>query len=320
MSALDQAGTQPNEIASLWDLFMGVAAVAWVLVIGFLIAAAVVAQRRRAPATDAPLIENNRARARRRRRAVIAAGGLTVVALFGLLIASTGSSAALVSLEDDPDALRIEVTGHQWWWEIEYWPGDPRRVATTANELYIPVDTPIHLELASVDVIHSFWVPSLHGKKDLIPGRKNRTWLRADQPGVYRGQCGEYCGLEHAKMAISVIAVPPAEFEAWLARQRRPAPAPVTDQQRRGQQVFLGGPCALCHTISGTPAGGRLGPDLTHLSSRSTLGAGAVPNTVGHLTGWIVDPGGIKPGVRMPSTALSAEELHALVAYLEALR
>lgn len=320
MSALDPAGPQANEIASLWDLFMGVAAVVWVLVFGFLIAAAVVAQRRRARAVDDPLVEDDRARARPLICAVVAAGGLTVATLFVLPIASLDSSAAPASLEDDPDALRIEVTGHQWWWEIEYWPGDPRRVATTANELYIPVGTPIHLELASVDVIHSFWVPSLHGKKELIPGRTNRTWLRADQPGVYRGQCGDYCGLEHAKMAITVIAVPPAEFETWLARQRRSAPAPATDQQRRGQQVFLGGPCASCHTISGTSAGGRLGPDLTHLSSRSTLGAGLVPNTVGHLTAWIVDPDGIKPGVRMPSTVLSAEDLHALVAYLEALR
>lgn len=319
MSALDPAGPRADEVASLWDLFMGVASVVWVFVVGFLLAAAVVAQRRRARATEEPLTAAP-VRSRRLIRAVSAAGALTVATLLALRVGSVGWSTALASLEDHPDALRIEVTGHQWWWEIEYWPDDPRRLATTANELYIPVGTPVHLELASVDVVHSFWVPSLHDKEDVSPGRKRRTWLRADQPGVYRGQCGEYCGLEHAKMAITVIAVPPSEFEAWLARQRQPAAAPATGQQRRGQAVFLGGPCAQCHAISGTSAGGRLGPDLTHLASRSTLGAGIVPNTVRHLTGWIVAPSAIKPGVRMPSTVLAAEDLHALVAYLDALR
>jgi cytochrome c oxidase subunit 2 len=320
MSVLDPAGPQASDIASLWTVFLWVAAIVWVLVIAFMVTATLVARRQRARLGDLDPLTTDAARERRLIHGVIAAGVLTVLTLLGLLIASIVTGARLADLEDDADALHVRITGHQWWWGIDYEPDDPRATATTANELHIPVGKTVHLELVSADVIHSFWVPSLHGKKDLIPGRRNRTWLRADQPGVYRGQCAEFCGLEHAKMVITVIAEPQAEFDAWLAEQRQPARTPTTADQIRGQKVFLGGPCSMCHTVAGTPAGARLGPDLTHVASRTTLGASIVPNTTGHLTGWIIDPQAIKPGSRMPATLLPPDDLHALVAYLESLR
>jgi cytochrome c oxidase subunit II len=325
MSALEPGGPQAETIASLWDVFLWISVAVWVLVVAFLAIAA--ARARVRAGTGGPVaslaadpLGGDPARDRRLVRGVIAAGALTVAVLIGLLVASIAAGAALADLEDEPGAIHVRITGRQWWWQIDYEPEAPERTAVTANELHVPVGRPVHLELTSSDVIHSFWVPSLHGKRDLIPGRVNRTWIRADEPGTYRGQCAEFCGLEHARMALTVIAEPQADFDAWLARQREPAAEPQTDAQRRGQRVFLGAPCALCHTIAGTQAGGRLGPDLTHFAGRTTIGAGAVPSTVGHLAGWIADPQAIKPGARMPAISLPPDDLLALVAYLETLQ
>jgi cytochrome c oxidase subunit 2 len=218
------------------------------------------------------------------------------------------------------DAVNIELVGHQWWWEARYKDTDPTREFTTANELHIPVGRPVVVTLRSSDVIHSLWVPNLHGKKDLIPGRTAIMRLRADKPGTYRGQCAEFCGLEHALMVLLVSAEPPAQYEAWAAKQRQPAPPPADDQQARGLQVFLGTSCVMCHTISGTTAQGKLGPDLTHLASRQTIAAGTLPNNRGHLAGWIADPQSLKPGVNMPANALAPDDLQALLAYLESLK
>ena len=175
-------------------------------------------------------------------------------------------------------------------------------------------------DLLSTDVIHSLWIPNLQGKIDLVPGRLNELWLRADQPGVYRGQCAEYCGLQHAKMALVVVADSPDDFERWPAANRAPASPPTTPEEQRGRDIVERGPCAMCHTIAGTSAGGRSAPDLTHLASRSTIGAGTLPNTKGYLAGWIADPQHIKPGNRMPPTGLNGEELQAVLAYLETLK
>jgi cytochrome c oxidase subunit 2 len=169
-------------------------------------------------------------------------------------------------------------------------------------------------------VIHSFWVPGLQGKMDMIPGRTNVTWLQADRTGVWRGQCAEYCGLQHAKMAFLVVAERPDSFAGWLARQRDTAPTPIDELTRRGQEVFLSSSCVMCHAISGTPAGSRIGPDLTHLASRRTIAAGTLPNTRGNLAGWILDPQRIKPGTRMPPNQLDPADLQALLAYLESLK
>jgi len=191
---------------------------------------------------------------------------------------------------------------------------------TTANEIHLPVGRPVAVDLLSNDVIHSFWIPSLQGKIDLVPGRLNEVWLQADKPGVYRGQCAEYCGAEHAKMALVVVAESPDDFEHWLAANRGPAPAPKTAEEERGKEVVERGPCAMCHNITGTLAGGRTAPDLTHIATRSSLAAGVLPNTQGYLAGWIADPQHIKPGARMPATGLSDEELQAVLTYLETLK
>src|SRR5690606_27458762 len=203
-------------------------------------------------------------------------------------------------------ALAVEVLGYRWWWAVRYLSDDGQPAFETANEIRIPVGQPVRVRLVSRDVIHSFWVPRLQGKQDLIPGRVNETWIQADAPGIYRGQCAEYCGLQHAKMALLVIAQPPVEFEAWYAQQLRLAAPPADPIARRGQAVFLETGCALCHAIRGTSAGGALGPDLTHLASRRTLAAGTIPNTRGHLVGWIADPQALKPGNLMPAVPLDA--------------
>jgi cytochrome c oxidase subunit 2 len=189
----------------------------------------------------------------------------------------------------------------------------------TANEIHVPAGRPVRLRLSSADVIHSFWVPQLMPKTDLIPGQVNETWLTANRPGIYRGQCAEYCGLQHALMAFLVVADGPAAFDRWVALQRAPAAEPAGTLATRGRQVLERTSCATCHTVRGTSARGTAGPDLTHLASRQQLGAGAVPNTPGHLGGWIANSQTIKPGNLMPPQPLTSEELQALIAYLETL-
>ncbi len=216
-------------------------------------------------------------------------------------------------------ALAVEVLGYRWWWAVRYLSDDGQPAFETANEIRIPVGQPVRVRLTSADVIHSFWVPRLQGKRDMRPGRGNEPWIQADAPGVYRGQCAEYCGLQHAKMAFLVVAEPPDAFAAWYARQLQPAAEPADPLAVRGRAVFLESPCAACHTIRGTRAAGRTGPDLTHIGSRLTLAAATVPNTRGHLGGWIADPQSIKPGALMPATPLAPADLRALVHYLETL-
>jgi cytochrome c oxidase subunit 2 len=216
--------------------------------------------------------------------------------------------------------LSIQVVGHQWWWELHYPDAVPSQAITTANEIHIPVGRPVELELASRDVIHSFWAPSLHGKRDLIPGHGSRLVVQADRPGVLHGQCAEFCGLQHANMGFLVVAEPADEFEAWRAAQRRPPPAPADAVQARGPRVFLSAPCAMCHAVQGTPAGGQNGPDLSHVASRRRLAAGTVANTSESMSRWIADPHQLKPGTRMPPTALEPADLEALTAYLESLK
>ena len=175
-------------------------------------------------------------------------------------------------------------------------------------------------KVTSHDVIHSFWVPNLHGKRDLVPGYVTAIWMQADRSGIYRGQCAEFCGRQHAHMAFEIVAESEADFERWLDAQRRLAVEPQTDAEQRGREVFLARRCSTCHTIRGTGAFATVGPDLTHVASREALAAGTIPNTRGHLAGWIVNPQTIKPGTAMPSNLLPADDLHALMAYLEILR
>lgn len=220
-------------------------------------------------------------------------------------------------------AFTIKVVGHQWWWEFRYHGGDTARDFVTANEIHIPVGQPVRIELETQDVIHSFWVPALSGKMDTIPGQTNVTWIEADQPGQYRGQCTEYCGLQHAHMGLLVIADPPAQFRAWWDRQLAgptpPVEEPALQRFTQGQTVFALH-CATCHTIRGTLAQGKVGPDLSHLGLRETLAAATLPNTKGALSGWILEPQRIKPGNLMPNMQLSAADLGAVRDYLSALK
>lgn len=212
-------------------------------------------------------------------------------------------------------ALVVEIVGHQWWWEIHY----PDEGITTANDLHIPVGRPIALRLTSTDVIHSFWVPRLAGKIDLLPEGVNTLVLEADEPGEHRSECAEFCGLQHAQMGLVVVAESADRFASWVSDQQRPAAEPADAATRLGAEVVLEGDCASCHAIRGTSADGSAGPDLTHFASRPTIGAGAVPNTSHNLARWVEDPHAIKQGVKMPAPDLTNEQLDAVLAYLETL-
>jgi cytochrome c oxidase subunit 2 len=213
-------------------------------------------------------------------------------------------------------ALTVEISGHRWWWEIRYRDADtPDHVVTTANQLVIPTGVPIRIDLTSGDVIHDFWVPKLGPKMDMIPGRTNVTWLEARDAGTYRGQCAEYCGLEHARMALAVTAVSPADFARWMDQQRMP----VADGNSRGQQIFLAS-CATCHAVRGTGAAGIYGPDLTHFASRPEIAAGVLPNTDAGRDKWLSDTQTVKPGALMPQVELDDADRHAVVRYLGGLR
>ncbi len=238
---------------------------------------------------------------------------VALVALFGI------SDVYLVGQTAPPDPsttkMTIDVIGHQWWWEVRY---DNGRVRT-ANEIHIPVDTRVNVVATTADVIHSFWVPALNRKIDMIPGIENRVLLYASQPGEYRGQCSQFCGVQHAHMSLEVFAQRPSAFHAWLAGQARPGPPAGTAQAQAGERLFLNDQCASCHTIAGTAAQGLVGPDLTHLASRTTLAAAEIPNTPAQLAAWIRNPQAIKPGDRMPDLGLNPTEVAQLVAYLEEL-
>jgi cytochrome c oxidase subunit 2 len=305
-SALAPAGPQAAQIEWLWWLIFWISVAVFAVVMTFL-AGAVLRRRHSTP--------------ERSLQAVVTLGvAITAVILVIWLVASVWVSRAIASPQMS-NAVSINVTGHQWWWEVEYQDlNAPSLRFRTANEIHIPVGRPVVLNVTSRDVIHSFWVPDLQGKRDLIPGYTTSIWLQADQPGVYRGQCAEFCGYQHANMALYVTAEKDAPFKGWLAAERQPAMEPATDQERHGRDVFMKASCPACHTIRGTNAGGLVGPELTHVGSRGTLAAGTVPNTVGHLGGWVSDPQSIKPGVKMPPNKLPGDDFLALLAYLEHLK
>lgn len=311
-SVLDPLGIQASRIATLWWGLFVVSVSVFVLV---MLALAVAARRGRqngrseaAPISDASLT-----------RGVSIAVVLTIVTLFGWLVASLVTGRAISALQAE-NAVVIDLVGHQWWWEVHYQGSIPAEQVTTANELHVPVHRPVVVKVTSRDVIHSLWIPPLQGKRDLIPGREAALWMQADAPAVLRGQCAEFCGLQHAHMALTVVAESDEAFERWREGSRGPAPPPSEVETRRGLAVFMSSRCAGCHTVRGTDAAALVGPDLTHVASRSTLGAGTLPNEPGDLEQWIRNPQAFKPGTQMPSTAMSADDLRALVSYLETLR
>ena len=314
VDALDPAGPNAERISDLFWYMTITASVIYLIVVAVLLYAAL----RRRNALRGPAVE---ARMEQRAGVSVAAGlGVTVVVLLVTLIIDFGLGRANTTTEQEQQPVTIEIVGHQWWWEIHYEDSIPQRRVSTANELYLPVGERVKLTMTSNDVIHSLWIPNLAGKRDLVPGYRTETWIQADRAGVYRGQCAEFCGHQHAKMGLTVIAVPREEFNQWIAQQLQPAATPMDSLAIAGHDVFVNGSCAMCHNITGTRASGVVGPDLTHLASRRMIGAGTLLNRRGQLAGWIVDPQGIKPGVRMPSNQLDPNELRALLAYLEGLR
>jgi cytochrome c oxidase subunit 2 len=306
-SALDTAGPAAAAINLLgWIMIAG--AVAIFVLVFFLTAVAVIA-----PARARPWIGN---------RSAVVAGGIVfpIVVLSALLVYGLTLARGLNQVAPE-NALRIEMVGEQWWWRVRYRPAEGAAAVISANEIHMPVGAPVEIALTTNDVIHSFWAPSLGGKLDMIPGRENRLVLQADRPGTYRGQCAEYCGGQHALMAFVVVAHEQGEFERWLARESTTAPEPARNVLARGAEIFLNYGCGACHTIRGTETAGVIGPDLTHVGSRLTLGAGTLPNNTRNLAKWIAASQEIKPGTLMPSFAmLSADELDALAAYLESLK
>jgi cytochrome c oxidase subunit 2 len=246
--------------------------------------------------------------------------GLTACTLMLLTASSVWAGRSLASPRNPRPALKVAVVGFQWWWQFEYQDRVPANSVTVPNELHVPVGVAVELSAISRDVVHSFWAPNLYGKRDLIPGQETIFWLQADRPGVYRGQCAEFCGHQHAHMAFVVVAEPQADFDAWLARQRQPAQEPESAAAVQGQRAFMRGACASCHAVRGTLANGNIGPDLTHVGSRATVGAGTLSNTHDHLAVWLADTQTIKPGARMPSHLVAGDDREAVVAYLRSLR
>lgn len=311
-NVLDPRGPAAERIADLWWVMLWLATAVSVGVAAALLWA-VHRSRRRQEGAETREVNG---------RALVWTGGVIVpvLILIPVLVYSFRVGAQVYPrVETDADALTIEVIGHQFWWEVRY----PQHGVATANEIYIPAGERVRFQVSAPDVIHSFWVPQLQGKIDMIPGRFNTVWMQADEPGLFRGQCAEYCGMSHALMAFWVTAVPADEFAAWLEARAAAAPEPADPAVRRGREVFFAAGCTACHSTRGAPLPpglGTVGPDLTGLASRRTLAAGVLPNTREALARWITDPRAIKPGVRMPPTPLADDEMQALLTYLRSLR
>ena len=303
-STLDPVGPDAASVATLWWVMLVAASAVFVLTMTFLFMALRRATRQpltgRAPMGNAKFI-------------ALFGIALPVVVLVPLMVLNVRTGAA-VHASPDP-VTTVEVIGHQFWWEVRY----PEEGAVTANEVRVPVGRPVRLLLTSDDVIHSFWVPQVAGKMDLIPGRVNELSFQVDQPGRYLGECAEFCGIQHARMRFAVIAEPEADYDDWVTTQAEEAAEPEGEVAVAGRDVFLSSSCVQCHAIRGVDERADVGPDLTHLASRATIGAGVLENNRGNLGGWILDPQALKPGVRMPPTSLDGDELQALLAYLSTL-
>ncbi|MER8574359.1 cytochrome c oxidase subunit II [Mesorhizobium sp. M1338] len=308
-SALDPHGAPAMHVEHLIIGIIAICTVVWVLVMATLGVALL--RGRRAGADNAK-------HEARLTMTVVAAVAATVAIIAGVTIASFYTTRNIGVPESA--ALTITVRGQQWWWHVFYAGAGAAPGFQTANEIHIPIRTDVHLRLESLDVIHSFWVPSLAGKQDLVPGRSNSVLLRAEKPGVYRGQCAEFCGLQHSHMAIMVVAEAPADYDRWAASQRGDAMTPADPDAAAGRAAFLAKPCAACHTVRGTPANGTTGPDLTHIGGRRTIAAGLVETTRGSLAAWIADPQTLKPGNNMPVVPLTSAELQNISAYMESLK
>ncbi|GJG86949.1 cytochrome c oxidase subunit II [Gemmatimonadetes bacterium T265] len=285
------------------------------LVVSAVVAAIVLAAcLRRRPSDEAML------RSRGGVRWIVVGGIVVPTVILAVAFVFTLGTLAATAAPARPPAFTAAVVGHEWWWEVRYRGDSTSDTFLDADELHVPVGRPVRLELSTADVIHSFWVPQLAGKTDLIPGQRNAAWIEADTPGVYWAHCAEFCGTQHANMALRVVAHPAAEFAAWRARARGDAVAPATADATAGYNAFMGSACTLCHAIRGTPAQGRNGPDLTHVGSRLRIAGGMLANTRGNLQGWIANPQALKPGSAMPTVELSSADLQAITTYLQSLK
>jgi cytochrome c oxidase subunit 2 len=314
-SALDPHGPDAAQLANLTWVMLALGTIMWLLVIGFMFAA--LWRKQRGTSETAP---DGKAGDEGRRWPIW--GGILMPAViltivFGYNIYTLGA----IEKPHKDSTVKIEIVGRRWWWEVKY----PDQGIVTANEIHIPVGVPVDIQLQSADVIHSFWVPELHGKMDLVPTRINNITLQADQPGVYRGQCAEFCGVQHAKMGLLVIAESSDDFNKWVQNQQQPMAAPTDRAAQQGQQVFMSTGCVFCHTVRGLDdkeidrSSVDLGPDLTHIASRQTIAAASLENNPGNLSSWITNAQHFKPGSLMPNVPLSSDDLQSLLAYLQSL-
>ncbi len=303
-SPLDPKGPNSAAIATLFNTVLVIAVVVFVVVEGLIVFSAFRFRRR----------DNNEPKQIHGNTKFEIAWTLIPVLIVVTLFVLTVQTQQKLNTKSG-DAINVKVIGHQWWWEFQY----PDLGITTATDLVIPAGQVVNLDITAVDVIHSFWIPQLNGKTDAIPGRVNTSWLKADQPGTFVGQCAELCGPSHANMRLEVIAKDQADFDAWAANQTQ-NPAPATGDAAKGEQLFLGGACIGCHMINGTAANGKVGPNLTHVASRAYIAGGTLPNTAGNLKRWLANPPGIKPGSLMPNLNLSETDIDALTAYMQSLQ
>jgi cytochrome c oxidase subunit 2 len=303
-STLDPSGSEAHHLANAWWIMFALAVMVYVVVGGLIVIASLRGRRRGRAAVDAPARSDDY---------FIWIGGLGVpvliLAFMAFLTVHTGAALRAPAR----NALQIDVVGHQWWWEVSY----PGTSVVTANEIHVPVGQPLEFHLDSADVVHSFWVPELAGKEDLIPGQHNVHRFTVDRPGVYRGVCAEFCGLEHAKMGMRVIALSAGDFAIWMQHEQHLTDVPSSELAARGELAFTANACAGCHTVRGTDATGTVGPDLSDVGARARIGAETLDNTKSNLFDWIKDPGQAKRGSRMPPATLSDDDITAIVAYLE---
>lgn len=316
-TALGGDAAESSNFLTLFAIFMAVCTIMYLLVVGALSVGLWRGRRAGEPLTvergthheSAPLFGT----------ALVGWVGLMAVGLVGLAIASFFTDRSNAAAAQRPGVI-INVTANQWWWDVQYMTREASMMIRTANEIHLPVGVPAEITLQSNDVIHSLWVPNLAGKQDLIPGRVTDVQILPRKVGTYRGQCAEFCGVQHAHMALDVTVESKADFEKWVAAQHRAALAPMTPLERAGYRYFVTRQCSSCHNVSGTLANGQVAPDLTHFASRRSIAAGTLPMNTGNLYGWVADPQGQKPGNNMPTIPLKPAELHALVAYLERLK
>jgi cytochrome c oxidase subunit II len=313
MSYMVAAGTKNYGVVRLLYFVLAVSVVVVLLIAIFVVIGIF---RQRAAATEPRLVP-----VERRGNGlpwIYIGSALSLVVLFAIAIWDYVVLANVAVVPPNAAPFTIQVVGHQWWWELHYKTDDPTRTFDTANELHIPLGRPVRLQLNTADVIHSFWVPVLTGKMDTIPGQNNQTWIEAQTAGVYRGQCTEYCGLQHAGMGLLAVAEPQQQFDDWWNDQLEGAKTPESQTVQQGENDFVGH-CGICHSVRGTRAGGRVGPDLSHLMTRLTIASGTLPNTPGYLSGWIAEPQHLKPGNYMPNLDLSGPQLATIRSFLATL-